>query len=161
MICPTAQPPGHIPPLKSVDECGRKWSALCLSAYRAIHRMPVPESLGWRDSSVHIERPMETDGGQGHLDKPLSYRLWKHVRYFSACHRLWYKLPLTQRDAVLSVREINGLHATGMEHWLPMPVGDINWILLAISPRKTLVRNESTGQSAQSLCNSVTFLTDF
>lgn len=97
MICPTAHPPGHIPPLKSVDECRRKWSALCLSAYRAIHRKLVPESLGWRDSSVRIERPMETDGEQGRLDKPLSYRLWKHVMYFSACHGLWYKLLLTQK----------------------------------------------------------------
>lgn len=95
----TAHLPGHSPLLKSADECGRKWSALCPSAYRAIHRMLVPESLGWRDSSAHIERPVETDGGQGRLDKPLSYRLWKHVRYFSACHRLWYKLPLAQRNA--------------------------------------------------------------
>lgn len=161
MICPTAHPPGHIPPLKSADECGRKWSALCLSAYRAIHRMLVPESLGWRDSSVHIERPMETDGGQGRLDKPLSYRLWKHVRYFSACHRLWYKLLLTPKRCQAQ-RKRDKWFACCWHGTVAPRARDISWILLAMSTLQTLVKNLSRRQmSAQRLYNCVTFLMDF
>lgn len=161
MICPTVHLPGHIPPLKSADECGRKWSALCLSAYRAIHRMLVLESLRWRDSNVHIERPMETDGGQGRLDKPLLYHLWKHVRYFSACHRLWYKLLRTQKRCHAQ-RKRDKWFVCCWHGTLALCVSHISWILLSMSPPQTLIKNVSTRQiSAHSLCYCVKFLNDF
>lgn len=101
---------------------------------------------------------METDGEQGHLGKPLSYRLWKHVRYFSACHSLWYKLLLTQRDAMHSVKEINGFHDTGLESCLP---NAHQWCVLNISSNESSsdLSQKSMGKmSTHRFCNSLSSL---
>lgn len=162
MICPTVHLPGHIPPLKSADECGRKWSALCLSAYRAIHRMLVPESLRWRDSSVHIERPMETDGRTGTFRQASLISPLKTWGIFLPVIARGINYCVPKRDAMHSLRVINGLYAAHMEHWLSVYVSDISRILLSMSPPQTLVKNVPTRQmSAHSLCYCVKFPMDF
>lgn len=138
MICPTAHLPGPVPLLKFADECGRKWSALCLSAYRAIHRILMPERLGWRDWSVSIESPIETDGGWGHLDKPLSYCFENMQGIFLPVTAWGINYCLPKRNTMHNLREINGFHAAGMERWLLTYVSDISWILLGMCPPQTL-----------------------
>lgn len=102
---------------------------ICSSAWEEMKRsvsLPIGpsqdagESLRWRDSRVHIKRPMETDGG--HLDKPHSSHHWKRVGYFSACHDNGINDCLAKRDVMPSITEINGLHGVSKEHRLPVCV---------------------------------------
>lgn len=45
-----------------------------------------------------------------------------------------------KRGAMHSVREINGLYATGMEHWLPLYISNISGIVPSMSRFHTLVK---------------------